>query len=123
MRDTLEDLYFGNITPNDQIVKSGTALKKAMEQSAECEKKLTALLEDKEKALLLRLINAENEIGSTLALENCILGFRLGARLILEGLDEDDGSLVELLRRDEWRGKQSNYPSGRPPKSCDTNQR
>lgn len=62
MRDTLENLYFGNITPNDQIVKSGTALKKAMEQSAECEEKLTALLEDKEKALLLRLINAENEI-------------------------------------------------------------
>ena len=46
MRDTLENLYFGNITPNDQIVKSGTALKKAMEQSAECEEKLTALLED-----------------------------------------------------------------------------
>ena len=43
MRDTLENLYFGNITPNDQIVKSGTALKKAMEQSAECEEKLTQL--------------------------------------------------------------------------------
>ena len=42
MRDILENLYFGNITPNDQIVKSGTALKKAMEQSAECEEKLTA---------------------------------------------------------------------------------
>ena len=123
MRDTLENLYFGNITPNDQIVKSGTALKKAMEQSAECEEQLTALLEDKEKTLLLRLINAENEIGSTLALENFILGFRLGTRLILEALDEDDGSLVELLRRDEWRGKQSSYPSGRPRKSCDANQR
>ena len=123
MRDTLENLYFGNITPNDQIVKSGTALKKAMEQSAECEEKLTALLEDREKTLLLRLINAENEIGSTMALENFILGFRLGARLILEALDEDDGSLVELLRRDEWRGKQSNYPSGRPRNSCDANQR
>ena len=123
MRDTLKNLYFGNITPNDQIVRSGTALKKAMEQSAECEEKLTALLEDKEKTLLLRLINAENEIGSTLALENFILGFRLGTRLILEALDEDDGSLVELLRRDEWRGKQSSYPSGRPRKSCDANQR
>ena len=88
-------LYFGNITPNDQIVKSGTALKKAMEQSAECEEKLTALLEDKEKALLLRLINAENEIGSTMALENFILGFRLGVRMILEALDEDDGSLID----------------------------
>ena len=95
MRDTLENLYFGNITPNDQIVKSGTALKKAMEQSAECEEKLTALLEDKEKTLLLRLINAENEIGSTMALENFILGFRLGVRIILEALDEDDGSLLD----------------------------
>ena len=94
MRDTLENLYFGNITPNDQIVKSGTALKKAMEQSAECEEKLTALLEDK-KTLLLRLINAENEIGSTMALENFILGFRLGVRMILEALDEDDGSLLD----------------------------
>ena len=95
MRDTLENLYFGNITPNDQIVKSGTALKKAMEQSAECEEQLTALLEDREKAMLLRLINAENEIGSTMALENFILGFRLGVRMILEALDEDDGSLID----------------------------
>ena len=95
MRDTLENLYFGNITPNDQIVKSGTALKKAMEQSAECEEQLTALLEGTEKTLLLRLINAENEIGSTMALENFILGFRLGVRMILEALDEDDGSLLD----------------------------
>ena len=95
MRDTLENLYFGNITPNDQIVKSGTALKKAMEQSAECEEQLTALLEGTEKTLLLRLINAENEIGSTIALENFVLGFRLGVRRILEALDEDDGSLLD----------------------------
>ena len=79
MRDTLENLYFGNIAPNDQIVKSGTALKKAMEQSAECEEKLTALLEDKEKTLLLRLINTENEIGSTMALGELYSGFPPGS--------------------------------------------
>ena len=95
MRDMLENLYFGNITPNDQNVRSGTALKKAMEQSAECEEQLTALLEGTEKTLLLRLINAENEIGSTMALENFILGFRLGVRMILESLDGDDGSLID----------------------------
>ena len=95
MRDTLENLYFGNITPNDQTIKSGTALKEAMEQSAECEEKLTALLEGKEKTLLLRLLNAENEVCSTMALENFILGFRLGVRMILEALDEDDGSLLD----------------------------
>ena len=96
MRDTLEDLYFGNITPCDQTVRAGSALKQAMEQSEECEKQLTALLEDSEKKLLLRLINAENEIGSTLALENFILGFRIGMRLTVEGLlSGGDGSLID----------------------------
>ena len=92
-------------------------------QSQECEGATHQAAGGRSHSLLLRLINAENEIGSTLALENFILGFRLGMRLILEALDEDDGSLVELLRRDEWRGKQSSYPSGRPRKSCDANQR
>ena len=55
---------------------------------------------------MLRLINAGNEIGSTLALENFILGFRPGTRLILEALDEGNGRLAELLRRDERREEQ-----------------
>mgnify|MGYP000587678522 CR=1 FL=1 len=95
MRDTLENLYFGSITPNERQTRPNSSLQKAIDQSEECEEKLTALLEDKEKALLLRLINAENEIGSTMALENFILGFRLGVRMILEALDEDDGSLLD----------------------------
>ena len=106
MRETLEDLYYGNITPCDRQIRSDTSLMKAMEQSQECEEQLTKLLEGEAHSLLLRLINAENEIGSTLALENFILGFRLGIRLILEALDEDDGSLVELLHRKDRRGEQ-----------------
>ena len=78
---------------------------KAMEQPQECEEKLTKLPEGEAHSLLLRLINAENEIGSTLTLENFILGFRLGSRLILE-------SLVELFQA----------PGG-PRKTCDANQR
>ena len=48
------------------------------------------------KALLHRLVDAENEASSTIALENFILGFRLGMRLAIESLDEDDGSLTAL---------------------------
>ena len=66
-----------------------------MDWAEQCEEKLTALLEGEDKILLLRLLNAENEIGSTIALENFILGFRLGVRMILEALDEDDGSLID----------------------------
>ena len=58
----LEDLYYRNITPYDRQIRSGTSLMKAMDQSQECEEKLTELLEDDAHNLLLRLINAENEI-------------------------------------------------------------
>ena len=87
MRVLLEELYYGNTTPCDRQFRSGTSLMKATEQPQECEEKLTKLPEGEAHSLLLRLINAENEIGSTLTLENFILGFRLGSRLILESLD------------------------------------
>ena len=64
-----------------------------MGRAEQCEEKLRALLEGEEKTLLLRLLNAENEISSTMAMENLILGFRLGMRIAIEALDEDDGSL------------------------------
>ena len=94
MRDTLENLYFGNITPNEQDITPGSVLADAIDRAEQCEEKLTTLLEGEEKTLLLQLLNAENEINSTMALENFILGFRLGMRLAIEALDEDDGSLT-----------------------------
>ena len=96
MRKTLEDLFYGNLTPNEQQIILDSPLQQAMDQAEEYEEKLSALLEGEEKTMLLRLLNAENEIGSTLALENFILGFRLGMRVAIEALDEDDGSLTAL---------------------------
>ena len=40
---------------------------------------------------MLRLIDADNEISSTLALENFVQGFRLGMKLAVAGLEEVDG--------------------------------
>ena len=96
MRKTLEELFYGNLTPNEQQITPDSPLQQAMDQAEEYEEKLSALLEGEEKTMLLRLLTAENEIGSTLALENFILGFRLGMRLAIESLDEDDGSLSAL---------------------------
>ena len=67
-----------------------------MDWAEQCEEKLTALLEGEEKILLLRLLNAENEISSTIALENFILGFRLGMRIAMESLGEDAGTIEEV---------------------------
>ena len=97
MRDTLEDLYYGNITPCDMRVKSGTPLQQAMDEAEQCEERLTTKLDDEGKALLHRLVDAENEASSTIALENFILGFRLGMRLAVEGLlGNGDGCLADI---------------------------
>ena len=78
MRDTLENLYFGNITPNEQDIIPGSVLAAAMDQAEQCEEKLTIRLEREEKTLLLRLLNAENEISSTMALKTLFWDFALG---------------------------------------------
>ena len=97
MRDTLEDLYYGNITPCDKRIKSGTPLQQVLDEAEQCEERLAAKLDDEGKALLHRLSDAKNEAGSTIALENFILGFRLGLRPTVEGLlDSDDSCLADI---------------------------
>ena len=94
MRDTLEDLYYGNITPCDKRIKSGTPLQPVLDDAEQCEERLAAKLDDEGKALLHRMADAENEASSTIALENFILGFRLGMRLAVEGLLSNDESCL-----------------------------
>lgn len=96
MRKALENFYYGNLEPCGRQVASDSRLKQVMDKAGKCEEKLMTKLEDDEKSLLLNLVNAQNEIGSTLAMENFILGFRLGMRLTMEGMDENDGCLVDL---------------------------
>ena len=56
MRNILEDLYFGKITPNEQDITPGSPLQQAMDQAEKYEEKLTSLLEGEEKTMLLRLL-------------------------------------------------------------------
>ena len=97
MRDTLEDLYYGNIIPCDKRIRSGTPLKQALEEVEGLSEQLEARLDAEGQALLHQLADAENEAASTIALENFILGFRLGMRLAVEGLLESgDGSVTDI---------------------------
>ena len=93
MRKTLEDLYFGNITPNDQKMAPDSELKKAVDRVTRYESQLTERLGEDEQTILTKLIRSQHEINSITALENFILGFRLGARLMAECMDENDGDI------------------------------
>ncbi|MBM6887486.1 DUF6809 family protein [Pseudoflavonifractor phocaeensis] len=92
MRKVLEDLYHGEIRPQNREIDMDSELGKAMGRAERCEEKLAALLEGEAKDLLLRLIDADSEISSTLALENFVQGFRLGMKLAVEGLEEVGGA-------------------------------
>ena len=93
MRKTLEDLYYGNIIPNEQRMMPNSELKRAVERAASCEKQLMEQLEETEQETLAKLIRSQHEVNSITATENFILGFRLGVRLMAECMDENDGNI------------------------------
>ena len=91
MRKTLEDLYYGNITPCEQQMIPSSELKRAVERVAKCEEQLMELLNEESQQILTRLTRSQREISSITATENFILGFRLGVRLVTECMDDNDG--------------------------------
>ena len=93
MRNTLEDLYYGNITPGAQQIAPNSELKRATDRVARFEGQLTERLDEDGQTILAKLIESQHEIDSITALENFILGFRLGARLVAECMDYNDGDI------------------------------
>ncbi len=94
MRKILEDLYFGNIVPYEKRMVASSELRRLAKRAADCESQLAERLNEEERQLLNTLINAQQEIDSITVMENFILGFRLGVRLMAECMDED-GNLVD----------------------------
>ena len=68
-------------------------LKRATDRVARFASQLTEQLDEGGKTILAKLIESQHEIDSITALENFILGFRLGARLVAECMDDNDGDI------------------------------
>ena len=93
MRKTLEDLYFGNIKPNEQDIAPNSELRRATDRVTRLENQLTAQLGETGQTVLAKLSESQQEIDSITALENFILGFRLGIRLMAECMNANDGDI------------------------------
>ena len=96
MRNTLENLYYGNITPGAQQIVPNSELKRATDRVTRFENQLTERLDETGQSILAKLIESEDEIESITARENFILGFRLGAKITMECMDENDGDIREV---------------------------
>ena len=93
MRNTLEDLYYGNITPGAQQMVHGSE-QKAADRAARFEIQLTERLDETGQTILAKLIESKDEIENITALENFILGFRLGVRIMAESMDDNAGDIT-----------------------------
>ena len=93
MRKTLEDLYYGNITPGEQQMVPNSELKRAVDRVVRFESQLIERLDEDGQTILAKLIESQDEVESITALENFILGFRLGAKITMECMDGNDGDI------------------------------
>ncbi len=93
MRRILEDFYLGNIVPYDKRMAANSELRRLVKRVSDCETQLTERLNEEERKLLNTLTDAQHEIDRITAVENFILGFRLGVRLMAECMDENDGNI------------------------------
>lgn len=62
MRTILEDLYYGNITPNEQRMTPNSELKRAVDRVASYEKQLMEQLAETEQEVLTKLIRSQENI-------------------------------------------------------------
>ena len=60
MRTILEDLYYGNITPNEQQMTPGSELKRAVDRVAKYENQLMEQLKETEQETLVHYLTSEN---------------------------------------------------------------
>ena len=92
----IEELYHGNINPNEKRYDKDTHYAKTMRKFCDCENELGKMLKGKSLHLVNDLINASDEIVAITSIENFKLGFRLGVQMICDSLICDDSIFKDL---------------------------
>ena len=92
----IEELYYGNINPNEKRYDKDTHYAKTMRKFCDSENELGKMLKGKPLHLVNDLINASDEIVATTSIENFKLGFRLGVQMICDSLICDDSIFKDL---------------------------
>ena len=89
MKRTLIDLWYGNIDPQEQAQANPQVpdLLKLLERNHDA---LNKTLNDDQKELLEKYQSCADEISGFCERDSFIYGFRLGMRLAIEALTEDD---------------------------------
>ena len=87
MASILQELYYGNITPNDRDVKRSSAYNKAGNKMTEAQDRLYEALDKPQAELLKTFSDAYSELLSLDSMEMWVLGFKMGIRIGMEVME------------------------------------
>lgn len=94
----IEELYYGNVDPTEKSVDKNSDYYKFVKAVSEIEDKLNETLNDGEKQLFSKLMNAQNEVLCITDKERFIEGWKLGARFILDTfITQRDSPLTGII--------------------------
>ena len=91
----IEELYYGNINPNENRNRKPLPYEKAVQTFSEIECKLTKELNGENLGLFNDLVNASEEISATSGVENFKIGFRLGVLMMCDSLFSDNSIILK----------------------------
>lgn len=80
MSNIIEELFYGNLEPQELTTEIKPRLKKKLSELVKKEEELAAKLSDEEKELLSNYVSAYNEFSSISISDGFVSGFRFGAR-------------------------------------------
>lgn len=90
----LEDLYLGDIHPNERTFKRNTQYAKALDELVKAGDALTDGLTEEQKELFEDYMTAQREINVLTDCETFCIAFKLGAKIMLDVLTE--GQMREI---------------------------
>ena len=88
---TLEDLYYGNISPYERYIKRGSRVDQLIKLICKNEESLTATLTEKQKETFEKFKDCQNELSGVTEQDAFRDGFILAVRImveVMEGLEK-----------------------------------
>lgn len=89
----IEELYYGNINPNEKRFENNTQFTKALERFCKNESKLTEALTGENLKLFIDMVNAADEITACTSVDNFKIGFILGVRMMIDCFRNDENAI------------------------------
>lgn len=84
----LEELYYGNIVPNEKCAKLNSEVKELLKLLNRNEVKLTVTFSEKQKITFEKYKDCNRKISEICEKDAFLNGFRLGARIIIESVNQ-----------------------------------